>query len=103
MNSPSITGEWHAAIVVMSRFCTPSTYCAYLFGSTIDSHGLTAPSANNVRPKLQNSASRSAILVLGSGSGVANVSTDQYTPVVGSNKPRVVGESNTGGRLATSV
>src|SRR5687767_11652142 len=37
-----------------------------------------------------------------SGSGVANVSTAQYTLVLGSYSPRVVGESNTGGRIATN-
>ena len=34
---------------------------------------------------------------------MANVSTAQYTPVVGSKRPRVVGESKTGGRTACSV
>src|SRR6185436_6987955 len=83
--------------------CTPSTYAPYLSGSTIDSHGLTAPSANSATPNCQNSSSRSATPIWGSGRGVANESTAQYTPVVGSNRPRVVGESYTGGRMATMV
>ena len=41
--------------------------------------------------------------ICGSGSGVAKVSTAQYTLVVGSYRPRVVGESYTGGRSACSV
>ena len=48
-------------MVLMSRFCTPSTYLPYFTGSTIVSHGLTAPSENSVMPKPQNSSSRSAI------------------------------------------
>ena len=34
---------------------------------------------------------------------MANESTAQYTPVIGSNSPRVVGESYTGGRIAKRV
>src|SRR5690606_36393949 len=39
----------------------------------------------------------------GTGIGLANPSADQYTPVVGSNSPRVVGASYTGGRTVMSV
>ena len=103
MNGPSITGLWQHAIVVMSRSCTRSTYLPYFVGSTHRqprAHGTKCEQPQAVVPE---------VLIeigdrhLGSGSGVANVSTAQYTPVVGSYRPRVVGESNTGGRIACSV
>ena len=93
MNSPSITGVWQAAMVVMSSCWTWSTYRPYFSRSSIVSHGLTAPIANTHMSSRQNSPSRSATPMPGSGSGVANVSTAQYTFVVGSYRPRVVGES----------
>src|SRR4051794_34388165 len=80
-----------------------STDVAYLAGSSIVSHGLTAPSANTDMPSNQPSSSSWAIVASGSGSGVANASTAQYTPVLGSYSPRVAGESNTGGRNACRV
>ena len=50
-----MTGLWHAAIVVMSRFCTRSTIWLYFAGSVQVIHGLTAPSANSIKPKSQKS------------------------------------------------
>ena len=104
MNGPSITGLWHARDRRDVEVLHAVDVAAVL--RRVDHRQPRAHRAEREQRTCRSPrtpASRSAMPIVGSGSGVANVSTAQYTPVVGSNSPRVVGESNTGGRSACSV
>src|SRR5262249_16557085 len=97
-------GACAVAIVVAPSALMSSHLAANFLGSTIVSHGDSALYMNIAMPSAANAGSSSAKLLTGApGIGVANASTPQYTPVDWSKRPRVVGESHTGGRIARNV
>ena len=92
--SSVMTGLCAVAIVFAPRPCTWSHTSANFTGSTTLSHGDRAWYMNIAMPSAQKPGSNSATLCITlPGIGHANESTPQYTPVLLSSRPRVVGES----------
>ena len=88
----SIAGPWQLAIVRTPIQASRPTSAANRSGSTSDTHGLFH-CWNAANPVDHSSRSSSEAQRVGEATGAANASDAQYTPVVGSDSPRVVGSS----------